>query len=58
MEQLMAKDLRDKEFLPPGRRNMLFLGDNKFEEKYRKLMNLKRKEEEKRRDEQKFKRNL
>jgi len=58
MEQVMAKDLRDKEILPPGRKNMLYIGDKGFEDKYHKLMDLKRKEEEKKRDEQKFKRNL
>lgn len=58
MEQVMTKDLRDKDFLPPGRKNMLYLGDGSFEDKYHKLMDLNRKEVEKARDEQKFKRNL
>lgn len=58
MEQAMTKDLRDKEILPPGRKNMLFIGDKGFEEKYKKMMDLKRKEEEKRREDQKFKRNM
>jgi hypothetical protein len=51
MEQAMTKDLRDKDFLPPGRKNMLYLGDGGFEDKYHRMMDLRRKEVEKTRDE-------
>ena len=54
----MTKDLRDKDILPPGRTNMLYIGDENFVNNYHRLMDLKRKEEDKRRDEQKFKRNI
>ena len=49
----MAKELRDKECLPPGRKNMLYIGEKAkiFEPHYQKLMDLKRKEEDKRKDE-------
>lgn len=50
METLMVKELKDKDLLPPGpRRSMLYLGCQKFEEKFKKVMQLKREkfEEEK-----------
>jgi hypothetical protein len=50
METVMVKELKDKDLLPPGpRRAMLYLGNSKFEQKYKKLMKLRREkvEEEK-----------
>jgi hypothetical protein len=57
MEQLMTKDKKDKDLHPPGpRKIMLYLGDketfekpngdvvSKFEDKYKRLMTLKREE--------------
>jgi hypothetical protein len=50
LEATTMRELKDKDLFPPGpRRAMLYLGDDKFEEKYKKHMLLKREkvEEEK-----------
>lgn len=43
METVVVKELKDKDLLPPGpRKALLYLGNVKFEQKYKKLMKLRR----------------
>jgi hypothetical protein len=58
MEQAIGHELKDKEYQPPGRKNMLYIGDEGFPAHLEKLMVCKRAEGEKLKEDQKFKRNL
>jgi hypothetical protein len=43
METVLVRELKDKDLLPPGpRKAVLFIGDDNFEEIYKKLVEIKR----------------
>lgn len=59
METVLARELKDKELHPSGpRRAILYIGNDKFEEKYKYLMDLKRTRLEEEKQNQKAKMGL
>lgn len=59
LEQILTKELKDKDLHPPGpRKSMLYLGNKHFEVGYKRLMELKRMELEEEKKQKKDQRNI